>query len=80
MTPLDITQSIRARAWRDGLGLSRQRLAKLTGFSAASIRCFESGTIRGHPIGPAAWQRYRLCCAAVARETEFDWETPSLPR
>jgi transcriptional regulator with XRE-family HTH domain len=70
----DLPEHERARQWRDALGLTRAALSDLTGYSTRQIELFESGkTNAGEPIASAAWQRYRLICAAVMAGLDFDW-------
>ena len=70
-----MTEGQRARAWREGLGLSRYALADITGFSASSIRNFEVGRNEssGRPINERDMLAYRLACASVAAKIRFDW-------
>lgn len=61
----------KALAWRKAAGLSRAKLAEITGYSASSIQNFEEGGYRGKAgtdklIPGDAWARYALACAAVA--------------
>lgn len=77
-------EHLKAKAWRESLGLSRQRLADLTGYSRESIYWYEKGaqppTKReggGKPTPEWIAQRYKLTCAGVARQIEtgknFNW-------
>lgn len=68
-----------ARSWRETVKLTVQDLADLTGYSPAAIYLFERG---GNGSGDAtisewSWQRYRLCCGAIAHQLrtgkEFAW-------
>lgn len=64
----------RARQWRDGAGLSRQKLAQMIGYSVSSIQNMENGfTKNGAPISKNSLKSYKLCCAAVASGLTFDW-------
>ena len=61
---------LKALAWRERLGLTRNELARLSGVSVSQIRDYEGGTRRGKAgtkacIRDAAWKRYALVCAAV---------------
>ena len=58
-------RSRRARAWREGLGLTRPELAALIGYSLDSVQAFEGGVNRktGKPIDDDAWEKYKLACA-----------------
>lgn len=70
----DLSEHEKARQWREALGLTRPQLSELTGYSLNQILLFEKGaTNTGEPIASAAWQRYRLICAAVMAGLEFDW-------
>lgn len=68
-------EHVRCRQWREGLKLSRPKLAELTGYSVESIVDFEAGARRGTgaPLDPGALRRFKLCCAAVACGLTFDW-------
>ena len=60
----------RARAWREGKGLSRRALSVLLGYSARSIEDFERGfrvetPVNGAAISEMAWKRYRLLCTGL---------------
>jgi transcriptional regulator with XRE-family HTH domain len=69
-----LTEYDRARQWRDGGGLSRQKLAELIGYSVSSIQNMENGfTKNGVPISKNSLKSYKLCCAAVASGLTFDW-------
>lgn len=76
MTSEPIPEHTRARQWRENAGLSRQQLAKLTGFSVSAIQDYERGTLStGRPVDPAMMQRFRLACAAIAyRKAAFAWD------
>ena len=74
----------RARAWRNKLGWSMDKLSELTGYSVSSIWWFERGQSpppRGSDapgkINVYSWQRYKRCCHSVAVEQragkQFDW-------
>jgi transcriptional regulator with XRE-family HTH domain len=69
-----------AEAWRLSLGLSRDALSRLTGYSAAHIRNMERGTnaSTGAPIPPRSFNRYRMACAAVHANLDFDWRGCSI--
>lgn len=66
------------RQWRENAGLTRAQLAKLSGWSISQIQDFERGTKHdGRPLSDAAWQRYRLTCAAISRGLyRFAWDKP----
>lgn len=71
-----------ARWWREHVvALDRAELAKLTGWSADSIKDMERGTTReGKPIDPHARRRYRLACAAVhAERAQWFWTMVGTP-
>src|SRR6266404_1519477 len=61
-----MTKPNQAKAWRIKSGLSVQQLADLSGYSPEAIYQFERG-IRsdGEKQSAWAWQRYKLCCAAI---------------
>jgi hypothetical protein len=74
----------KARAWRESLGLSRQQLANLTGYSRLSIHWFEQGITppgrgkgKDRTINKEVWQRYRMACGSVHVQVlsgrEFRW-------
>jgi DNA-binding XRE family transcriptional regulator len=84
-----MSEHIKARQWRERLGLTRKQLANLTGYSYESILVFERGetptrtwstkTAR-YPrrnIDEFVWTRYRNCCAGVAAQLaqkgRFEW-------
>jgi hypothetical protein len=72
----DAPEHVKCRWWRNDLmEITREQLAGLTGFSVSAIRDFESAT---KEIDPAARQRYRMACAAVAMGIQFDWLHESL--
>lgn len=71
-------QGIQAREWREAHKITVQDLADLTGYSVASIYQFERGVDgNGEPPSEWSWQRYRLCCGAIAHQLktgkEFQW-------
>ena len=69
------TEPLKARLWRERLGLSRGKLASLTGFSVAQVARFERG--EGSREG---WQKYRMSCAAVdAGWTTWHWQRSEGP-
>lgn len=75
-TPGQVTQAAQARWWRrQTVRLTREQLSDLSGFSITSIKDFERGcNSHGDLIGAAAWQRYRLICAAVAHKlNKWEW-------
>lgn len=64
----------RAKAWREGMGLSRKRLAELTGYGQSTINAIERGKwARGTEVDANTMQAYRLACAAVALGVQFEW-------
>jgi transcriptional regulator with XRE-family HTH domain len=69
-----------ARTWRRSLGLSRERLSQLTGYSIGHIRNMESGINHssGKPIPARTFTRYRMLCAAVHAGLDFDFRTCTL--
>ncbi|MEM1040882.1 MAG: helix-turn-helix transcriptional regulator [Pseudomonadota bacterium] len=75
-----MTEHERARQWRENMGLSRDRLSELVGFSASRISEIEAGISRtdGRPVSDGVMQRYRMACAAVALGIEFDWDTATV--
>lgn len=75
----DQREGARAKAWRRAHGLSRRRLAELTGYGESTINAIEAGAWSGgRPIDPATMQTYRLACAAVALGVAFDWRDVAL--
>ncbi|WP_342111800.1 helix-turn-helix transcriptional regulator [Methylobacterium sp. SI9] len=68
-----------ARDWRISMGLSRPKLAELTGYSERTIAAYEAGRFDADKlVTPRALHTYRLACAAVALGVEFDWRSASL--
>ncbi len=74
----------RARAWREGHGLTRAQLAERTGWSPEAIYWFEEGHKPPRPgqrtyyeIEDWVFMRYRLACAGVEHELKtgrvFNW-------
>ena len=75
-----MTEYQRARAWREGLGLSRYALSDITGYSESAIQYFEAGKnlSSGKAINTRDMLAYRLACAAVAARIKFDWGPVSI--
>ena len=68
------SQSRMARHWRERMGLSRAKLASLTGYSVASIARYELGGASTSTTSEAEWRKYRMACAAVdAGWTTWEW-------
>lgn len=70
-------EHVRARYWREQVvKMSRPALAEAIGYSVSTIGDMEAGMnrITKKPIEPAAMKRYRLLCAAVGLDIEFDWD------
>lgn len=62
-----MTESDKAKAWRNAQNLTMDELSKLIGYSRESIFLFERGTnCLGKPHARSAWRRYKLACLAVA--------------
>ena len=62
-----MTESQKAKHWRQASRLTLAELASLTGYSIAAIHLFERGrNSLGQPHDSYAWQRYKLACFAVA--------------
>ena len=84
-----MTEHEQARQWRERRGLSKARLAELTGYSYESIHHFEKGLtpprtwrsrtttkVKQRVIDPYVWHRYKTCCAGVEarlRGNKFQW-------
>jgi transcriptional regulator with XRE-family HTH domain len=68
-------QHVAARQWREAKGLSRAALSERVGYSVSAIQNYELGEVRenGSPIGDREWLRYKLACAAIDAEIEFNW-------
>ena len=68
-------ECLRARAWREGFGMSRDKLAEATGYSSSAIQNFEIGYNRSTKalINRKDMLAYKLACAAVASGLTFDW-------
>ena len=67
-----------ARAWREKVKLSPQDLADRSGYSLEAVYQFARGKRSdGSEHSEWAWQRFRLCCAAVEHQLrtgkEFSW-------
>jgi transcriptional regulator with XRE-family HTH domain len=63
-----------ALAWRKAAGLSRAKVAELTGFSPSAIACIERGAwSSGEPIAEKTHRSYRLAIIAIA--ARLDWLT-----
>lgn len=82
MTSIPSSEFVRARRWREGLGLSGAELAEQLGYSRIAIYWFEAGTCppvagKYKPIKPWVWHRYRLACAGLAAQLvakkKFEW-------
>ncbi|MBB3313652.1 hypothetical protein FHT78_005446 [Rhizobium sp. BK196] len=70
-------EHVRARYWREHVAkMSRPALAEAIGYSVSTIGDMEAGMnrITKKPIEPAAMKRYRLLCATVGLDIEFDWD------
>lgn len=66
----DAPEYERAAWWRQYcIGLTREALAKRTGFSVGTIKRLESGA----PTSAAVWKRYRTACAGVGLGVGFKW-------
>jgi transcriptional regulator with XRE-family HTH domain len=62
-----MTESEKAKRWREAQRLTQAELAALTGYSLSAIALFERGrNSASGPHDPQAWQRYKLACLAVA--------------
>ena len=62
-----MTESQKAKAWRESLGLTQAELAGLTNYSKESIFLLERGqNSLGKPHNEHAWRRYKLACLAVS--------------
>jgi transcriptional regulator with XRE-family HTH domain len=84
-----VTEHEKAREWRERRGLSKARLAELTGYAYESIHHFEKGLtpprtwkkarvakVEPQPIDPYVWYRYKMCCAgveALLSGVKFNW-------
>lgn len=79
------TESEKARAWREKLGITPKELADATGYSALAIYWFERGETpparnmksgsTSREIKPWVWLRYKMACAGYERSRgkQFDW-------
>ena len=79
-SPLKATpQGEKVRKWRARVGLTAQDLADYTGYTREAVYAFERGQRygKGGAHSEWAWQRFRLCCAAVEQEMKtgrvFEW-------
>lgn len=75
--PKDAPEHVRARYWRENIAkMSRPQLAEAIGYSVSSIADIEAGMNRTtrQPIDPLTMKRYRLLCAGVGLDIEFDWD------
>ncbi len=83
-----MSDHIKARKWREKVGLSRDELAEMAGYSRESVYLFEKGFIydrrgmtekgkvRTKEIDRKAWHRYRMACAGVSATLsglKFNW-------
>ncbi len=79
---------LKARKWRERVGLSREQLAEMAGYSLESIYLFEKGyvydergktakgKVRTRQINERSFHRYRMACAGVAASlsgSAFNW-------
>jgi transcriptional regulator with XRE-family HTH domain len=79
VTAADLSEHELARQWREGRGLTRPQLSRLTGFSVESIQAYERGTnSAGDPIPASAMLRYRTACGAIHAGITFDWRSVTL--
>ena len=69
-----MTQSEKAKAWRERQGYTHKQLAELTGFSRTAIQGFERGLVKGKTVTERAMLRYKLACAGIVNKPDFDWE------
>ena len=85
-----MTRNDSAKSWRESLSLSVADLARLSGYSEASLRWFEAGLTpprtaahiagkqKSKAIPARIWQRYRNVCAGVHAQLtagkQFNWE------
>ena len=66
-------EAAKARYWRKARKMTCKELARLTGYSVSSIGMFERGYgSNGRPLGPRAWNKYRLVCAGIENPA-FTW-------
>jgi DNA-binding XRE family transcriptional regulator len=64
--PSELSESERAKAWRNAMHLTMDQLSELTGYSRESIFLMERGrNSKGKPHAPCVWRRYKLACLAV---------------
>lgn len=84
MTP----EHVRAKAWRERMGLSLDQLSELSGYAVLTLRYMEkgltpvrtarhvAGKTKSRKIPWQVWQRYKMVCAGVEYELtkgKFDW-------
>ena len=70
------TEHEKALAWRKAKGWSRGELSSRLKLSDSVIQNMEAGTdlATGKAVDPAAFNRYRLACAALDRGLDrWDW-------
>lgn len=75
--PKSAPEHVRARYWREHIAkMSRPELAEAIGYSVSTIGDIEAGMNRAtrQPIDPVTMKRYRLLCAGVGLDIEFDWD------
>lgn len=72
-----LPEHVRARQWRERMGISRAQLAERSGYSPSMIQQFEVGEHpqSGNPISEAEWLKYRNICAAITARIQFDWDS-----
>jgi len=69
----DAVEAAKAKYWRKARRFTRKDLARVTGYSVRTIGLFEQGYDQfGRPLGPRAWNKYRLVCAGLDNPT-FHW-------
>lgn len=82
-----MSESERAKKWRQKMKLTVDELADAIGFSKETIYLFEKGftydgrdardRVKKRDLSEERWQRYRMACAGVAAQKEtgkpFRW-------
>jgi DNA-binding XRE family transcriptional regulator len=79
-----MSEHVKAKRWRESLGLSHEQLGERIGYSREAIYWFERGMTpprnyvnklkKGRAIDPFVWRRYKMACAGYAAGRTFNWK------
>ena len=68
----EMTESEKAKAWREACSMTIAELSELTGYSKSAISLFERGkNTEGEPSDQKAFHRYKLVCMGVRFLTHY---------